>query len=401
MADAKNNQQSNSIGANTRAFHAFKSAQHELALCLVSIQDITPPVRAALSALVHHYNDKTSACFPEQDTIARWCGVKRRQVINILDDAESAGFFTRRVRGFKKSCQYDINIDAFRRRAGRLMSATDCTHEAAAASAMCATNEAHVCNTLHGMSATDCTVTGFSNGLKEREEEQAPAIEPAFSPLPSSYFEEQTEQPAVVAAAVPAAPAAVVPVAAPAELLDAATLAAVNAQRAGNGKRSGLDVQELAAEAEKAGITAAAAAAWVLAKQGRNFFRADYYRPEDAPAAAELMSESERAAARARAEALTARRLAESVARMGEPTQAAIAAPVAFAGSAKAAARALRDRLKGRHVSPAAAAVVVAAHSAGQIRSSWASAGAALDLGCLVALSGRPAQNRANAHMAA
>ena len=65
-------------------------------------------------------------------------------------------------------------------------------------------------------------------------------------------------------------------------LIDAATLAAVNAQRATNGKREPVKLAELVQQARLAGITPTAAAQWVLAKSGRNFFRADWYRPEAA-----------------------------------------------------------------------------------------------------------------------
>lgn len=58
----------------------------------------------------------------------------------------------------------------------------------------------------------------------------------------------------------------------------------INAQRVANGKQrlTQRDITQLATEATKAGITPTQAAQWVLARPGRNFFRADYYKPADA-----------------------------------------------------------------------------------------------------------------------
>ena len=93
-------------------------------------------------------------------------------------------------------------------------------------------------------------------------------------------------------------------------LVDAATLAAVNAQRAANGKREPVNVGDLVQQARLAGITPQAAAQWVLAKSGRNFFRADWYRPETTAAP---IDEVAKAQARANAEAVQAELLRRSV----------------------------------------------------------------------------------------
>lgn len=57
------------------------------------------------------------------------------------------------------------------------------------------------------------------------------------------------------------------------------TVAQINAQRQANGKRQPLNLLELRQEAQRAGISLAEAAAWILAKPGRNFFRAEYHQP--------------------------------------------------------------------------------------------------------------------------
>lgn len=92
------------------------------------------------------------------------------------------------------------------------------------------------------------------------------------------------------------APVAAQPEATPAtaaDVLPAQTVAAINAQRAknGKGKFTAKDVATLATEADKAGITAEAAAAYILAKPTRNFFKADWYKPASAPAPAAAAEE--------------------------------------------------------------------------------------------------------------
>lgn len=92
------------------------------------------------------------------------------------------------------------------------------------------------------------------------------------------------------------APVAAQPEATPAtaaDVLPAQTVGQINAQRAknGKGKFTAKDVATLATEADKAGITAEAAAAYILAKPTRNFFKADWYKPASAPAPAAAAEE--------------------------------------------------------------------------------------------------------------
>ena len=92
------------------------------------------------------------------------------------------------------------------------------------------------------------------------------------------------------------APVAAQPEATPAtaaDVLPAQTVGQINAQRArnGKGKLTQKDLATLAAEAAAACITPAQAAAWMLAKPTRNFFKADWYKPASAPAPAAAAEE--------------------------------------------------------------------------------------------------------------
>ena len=121
----------------------------------------------------------------------------------------------------------------------------------------------------------------------------------------------------------PSAPAAPVMSSAPAAdravAIDPETLAAVNAQRAANGKTawSRADLQDLGRQATLAGIAPQAAAEWVLAKPSRNFFKAEWLLDKPAAQAASApIDEAARAQARARAEQVQAELLRASIAAM-------------------------------------------------------------------------------------
>ena len=96
-------------------------------------------------------------------------------------------------------------------------------------------------------------------------------------------------------------------------LVDAVTLAAINAQRTANGKREPIHLHDLVQQARLAGITPMAAAHWILSKPGRTFFRADFYRHEpSATAPAIPTGPVELTEAGKRAQAQIARALAPS-----------------------------------------------------------------------------------------
>ena len=127
------------------------------------------------------------------------------------------------------------------------------------------------------------------------------------------------------------------PTPAPAPALPDATVAAINDQRArnGKGKFTAKDITTLATEADKAGITADAAAAYILAKPTRNFFKADWYKPTSAPATATAAEEP----------TLDAKRAAATLASMipaAPQTEAEAAAAAEKAAAAKERIRQIR-----------------------------------------------------------
>ena len=199
----------------------------------------------------------------------------------------------------------------------------------------------------------------------------APAPTPAPAPLPTSNANPAQPQPA--AAPAPHADTLANQIPAPshtatssstsststadaAPALPDATVAAINAQRArnGRGKFTAKDVATLATEADKAGITAEAAAAYILAKPTRNFFKADWYKPEAAPAPAAAAEEP----------TLDAKRAAATLASMipaAPQTDAEIAAAAAQAAAAKERARQIVAEAQQAAPAPAPAPAPVAA----------------------------------------
>ena len=187
----------------------------------------------------------------------------------------------------------------------------------------------------------------------------APAPTPAPAPLPTSNAHPTQAQPA--AAPAPSAdtldntPAPSTADAAP--TLPDTTVASINAQRAknGKGKFTAKDVATLAAEAAKAGITAEAAAAYILAKPTRNFFKADWYKPTSAPAPAAAAEEP----------TLDAKRAAATLASMipaAPQTDEEKAAAAQAAAAAKARTRQIRKELQAKQAAaPAPAPAPVAA----------------------------------------
>lgn len=219
----------------------------------------------------------------------------------------------------------------------------------------------------------------------------APAPTPAPAPLPTSNAHPAQPQPAAAPApsvdtlidlpqqpsnsatssntAADTAPALPAPVAAQpeatpaaaADVLPAQTVGQINAQRAknGKGKFTAKDVATLATEADKAGITAEAAAAYILAKPTRNFFKADWYKPTSAPAPAAAAEEP----------SLDAKRAAATLASMipaAPQTDAEIAAAAEKAAAAKERARQIREELEAKQAAaqPAAPAAVPTAPAA-------------------------------------
>ncbi|MDD2728154.1 hypothetical protein [Malikia sp.] len=153
---------------------------------------------------------------------------------------------------------------------------------------------------------------------------------------------EPAEPPAELAAlATPAAPivtppAPVHPTPALAVAIAPDTLAAVNAQRLRHGKAAlkHADLQDLHREATLVGIAPQAAAEWILAKPGRNFFRADFVAQAAAPAAAiqpAPIDEAAKAQARAKADQVQAELVRRSIDAMRQGPAASVMLPASAA----------------------------------------------------------------------
>lgn len=224
----------------------------------------------------------------------------------------------------------------------------------------------------------------------------APAPTPAPAPLPTSNAHPAQAQPAA-APAPNADTLANTPAPSSASTADAAptlpdtTVAAINAQRAknGKGKFTAKDLATLATEADKAGITAEAAAAYILAKPTRNFFKADWYKPTSAPAPAAAAEEP----------TLDAKRAAATLASMipaAPQTDAEIAAAAAQAAAAKERIRQIAAEAQQAAPAPAPAPAPVAAPA------QPATAPSAHDLSVAHQLAQRCAEsNRASGNIAA
>ena len=194
----------------------------------------------------------------------------------------------------------------------------------------------------------------------------APAPTPAPAPLPTSNAHPAQAQPAAAPApnadtlantpAPSSAATSSTSTADAAPTLPDATVAAINAQRArnGKGKFTAKDVATLATEADKAGITAEAAAAYILAKPTRNFFKADWYKPTSAPAPAAAAEEP----------TLDAKRASATLASMipaAPQTDAEIAGAAAKAAAAKERIRQIAAEAQQAAHAPAPAPAPVAA----------------------------------------
>ena len=187
----------------------------------------------------------------------------------------------------------------------------------------------------------------------------APAPTPAPAPLPTSASPAEPQPaPAPAPSAdtldnLPPAPShTATEAAAPSDEL----LNAINAQRKrnGKGKLTQRDINGLSTEAAKAGITPAQAAQWVLAKPGRNFFRADYYKPEAAPADAPATPAPSAAA-------VAAQKVLASMIPPAPQTDEEKAAAAQAAAAAKARARQIREELEAKQAAAAPAPAPVAA----------------------------------------
>ena len=259
----------------------------------------------------HAVLNERDQCWPHIDTLARLCGFQRRTVIGHLAVLAKAGLIASTPRPGTSNL-YQLNRVALIALSSE-QPAVDISNKGAE-------------NAARG--AENARETAFSSPIREKEgiekeegrERNASARAPgdaapaeaAFPPLPDLEN---------LKTGIPAAP-----------VISPDTLAAVNAQRQGNGKQpfSRADLIDLGREATLAGIAPQAAAEWILARPGRNFFRASFAvqtPAATAPAAPAPLCEATKAQARARADQVQADLLRRSIEAMRAPVLVGQPAP--------------------------------------------------------------------------
>lgn len=239
------------------------------------------------------------------------------------------------------------NLPALNPAVARSTAPATCTAAAPATTTLPTSASSNATATAHPQAATPAPSVDTLIDLPQQPSNSATSGNTAADTAPAL--------PAPVAAQPEATPATA------ADVLPAQTVGQINAQRAknGKGKLTQKDLATLAAEAAAACITTVAAAAWILAKPGRNFFKADWYKPASAPAPAAAAEEP----------SLDAKRAAATLASMIPPapqTDAEIAAAAEKAAAAKARARQIREELEAKQAAaqPAAPAAVPTAPAA-------------------------------------
>lgn len=290
--------------------------KHPGLVALINACDIELPggQKLALIALARCRDGRTGRSTISLDTIGRRSGLSGKQAGRHIDALVACGLVAR-VGRVGKCSVYAINTPA--------LAESETSRKPAAGPVDNSSDTPDICDTDPGHSErsprTFATLTpdmgvrhsGYCSEMDSEggSEAQGRATEPAQTPPPSPSIPEdlktgQPEQPADAETASAA--------------IDADLLAAVNAQRAANGKREPVNLADLVQQSGLAGITPAAAAQWILARSTRNFFRADWYRPEAAGQPA-LLDEAAKRKARAQADAVQAALLQRSIEAMRAP----------------------------------------------------------------------------------
>lgn len=107
-------------------------------------------------------------CTSGNDYFAEYIGVKKRQIMNLLEDLENDGFIERKGRGDNRKIFPTEKSLKIWRRCSSSPSAIDCTSKGGdnSPSAIDCTTK---CNTVHLPSAIDCTHNNKENKKKNRE----------------------------------------------------------------------------------------------------------------------------------------------------------------------------------------------------------------------------------------
>ncbi|PRD64862.1 helix-turn-helix domain-containing protein [Malikia granosa] len=282
--------------------------QRESLRALVASADVRLPAgpKLALIAIARCHDDRTRRSTCSLKTIAALSGVSEKQAGRNIEALVALGLIARLPRA-GRSTSYVIDLVA-------LAQARNCRPSVAATPDMGDIDPGHLdaLPRTFEPSTPDTHVPRTEGVLVCTEEGTGTRAEPApVQAAPSLPVSEQpqAESPALAATADAQVLTTKAPAVDRAVAIAPDTLAAVNAQRVANGKAAfkRAELLDLGREATLAGIAPQAAAEWILARPGRNFFRADFASaaslttPAVAPAGPVELSDAGRAAMALRA----------------------------------------------------------------------------------------------------
>lgn len=290
------------------ALNTSTGLQRESLRALVASADVRLPAgpKLALIAIARCHDDRTRRSTCSLKTIAALSGVSEKQAGRNIEALVALGLIARLPRAGRSS-SYVIDLVA-------LAQARNCRPSVAATPDMGDIDPGHLdaLPRTFEPSTPDTHVPRTEGVLVRTEEGTGTRAEPtpaqAAPSLPVSE-QPQAESPALAATADAQVLTTKGPAVDRAVAIAPDTLAAVNAQRMANGKAAfkRAELLDLGREATLAGIAPQAAAEWILARPGRNFFRADFASaaslttPAVAPAGPVELSDAGRAAMALRA----------------------------------------------------------------------------------------------------
>jgi Helix-turn-helix domain len=251
--------------------HAPAGLQRESLRALVASADVRLPAgpKLALIAIARCHDDRTRRSTCSLKTIAALSGVSEKQAGRNIEALVALGLIARLPRA-GRSTSYLIDLVALAQaRNCRPSDAAEAVDNPASTPDMFDTDPRHPDappRTFEPLTPdthaprTEGVLVCTEGGTEARE---ADAVRQPASPLPVAENLEPQAQAQAAEHAVAIAPD---------------TLAAVNAQRVANGKAAfkRAELLDLHREATLAGLAPQAAAEWILARPGRNFFRADF-----------------------------------------------------------------------------------------------------------------------------
>lgn len=356
MADQTNTAETGTNNAATTAAAKAGFVNFDLAGAALLHTNLEKSCRWVLVALCSYANRTHHQAWPSVSSLAERAGCSERTARAQLRYLERAGYIRTVRNGAYSTTAYQIEATKLQleQAAGTTTTPFFAPTEIAGGAAKTVTERAEI-------AAKERKEERIEEKKEEGGNAHAHATPPAslttaatFPPLPSSIFENlpALNSPAVArSTALPAAPAPAPSVDTLANLPDD-LIDSINAQRQrnGKGKLTQRDLAQLDAEAAKAGITPTQAAQWVLAKPGRNFFRADYYKPEAAPADAPATPAPSAAA-------VAAKKVLASMIPPAPQTDEEKAAAAQAAAAAKTRARQIREELEAKQAATAPAPV--------------------------------------------